>query len=111
MYVFDIDAAGRALEATGASWKQFLRVEALSAGLLRLKSGERDPQQPHTEDEVYFVMRGRARFVAGTSEHEVKPGTVIYVEAGREHRFESVEEDLEALVVFAPAEGSGRPAE
>jgi hypothetical protein len=31
---------------------------------------------------------------------------VIYVAAGEEHRFTDVTEDLAAVVLFAPAEGS-----
>ncbi len=106
MYVFDIDAVRRALEATDSSWKEFMRVETLSAGVYRLKAGERDAQKPHAEDEIYFVTRGRARFVAGENIQEVSAGTVIYVEAGREHRFVDITDDLEALVIFVPAGGS-----
>lgn len=93
------------------SWLEFLRVPALSAGLYRLPAGAADPQEPHTEDELYYVVQGRARFRAGADDREVQPGTVLYVEAGLEHRFHSVQEDLVVLVVFAPAEASQRPAE
>ena len=31
-------------------------------------------------------------------------GTVVFVEAGAEHRFQSIEEDLTVLGFFAPAE-------
>ena len=40
-----------------------------------------------TEDEVYVVLRGRAEFLAGENRQTVSQGTVIFVEAGREHRF------------------------
>jgi len=36
----------------------------------------------------------------------VGPGSVVFVAAGEEHRFTGVTEDLAAVVVFAPAEGS-----
>jgi quercetin dioxygenase-like cupin family protein len=35
---------------------------------------------------------------------EVRPGSVIFVEAELEHRFYDIEEELEVLVYFAPAE-------
>jgi len=39
------------------------------------------------------------------SEHgEVHAGSVIFVEAEAEHRFYDIEEELEVLVFFAPAE-------
>lgn len=106
MFVFDIDAVRRALDAMDSSWKEFMRVETMSAGVYRLKAGERDLQKPHDEDEVYFVTRGRARFAAGENIQEVAAGSIIYVEAGRDHRFVDIVEDIEALVIFTPAEGS-----
>ena len=112
MFVFDIDAVRRALEAMDSNWKEFMRVETMSAGVYRLKAGERDSQKPHTEDEIYFVTKGRAKFAAGENIQDVSAGCIIYVEAGREHRFVDIAEDIEALVIFAPAEGSavaGRP--
>jgi len=92
------------------AWLEFLRVPALSAGLYRLPAGATDPQEPHTEDELYYVVRGRARFRAGADDREVRPGTVLYVESGVDHRFHSIQEDLVVLVLFAPAETSQRQA-
>ena len=85
---------------------EFLRVPAMSLGVYRLPAGGADPQQPHTEDEVYYVVRGRAQFRAGDENCAVEPGTVLFVEAGVEHRFHAIEKDLELLVVFAPAKGT-----
>ena len=113
MLIFDIDAIRRALEARNSNWKEFMKVDTMSAGVYRLKAGESDLQKPHTEDEIYFVTRGQARFAAGESVQEVTAGSIIYVEAGREHRFVDIAQDLEALVIFAPPEGSAatQPAE
>ena len=80
--------------------------DALSMGLYVLPAGDTDPQQPHTEDEVYYVVSGRARFTSGDEERDVHPGMVIFVEKGAEHRFHSITENLMLLVVFAPPRGS-----
>jgi mannose-6-phosphate isomerase-like protein (cupin superfamily) len=85
---------------------EFLRVPELSAGLYVLEAGSADPQSPHSEDEVYVVMRGRCRFLAGEEEREVGAGAVLFVPARMEHRFLDIQERLEALVFFGPAEGS-----
>jgi quercetin dioxygenase-like cupin family protein len=106
MYIFDIEAVRRAMEAMDSKWKEFMRGETLSMGVYRLRAGSTDDQKPHTEDEAYFVTRGRARFQAGESAQDVKAGSVIFVEAGREHRFVDIAEELEALVIFTPPEGS-----
>jgi mannose-6-phosphate isomerase-like protein (cupin superfamily) len=87
-------------------WREFLRVSSLSMGLYRLKAGQRDEQRPHTEDEVYLIISGKASFRAGEQEHAVAPGTLIFVERSLEHRFFDVTEDLTVLVFFAPPEGS-----
>ncbi len=93
-------------QRAGKSYLEFLRTDALSAGLYRLRAGEQDLQHPHTEDEVYYVIGGRARFRAGEDDCAVESGSVLYVEAGLDHRFFDIEEDLEILVFFAPPEGS-----
>ena len=85
---------------------EFLRVPSLSVGIYALPAGAADPQQPHTEDEVYHVVGGRARIRVGAEDRAVEAGTVVFVEAGVEHRFYAIEEDLRVLVFFAPAEGS-----
>jgi quercetin dioxygenase-like cupin family protein len=40
----------------------------------------------------------------GSDHTEVRSGSVIFVEAELEHRFYDIQEELEVLVVFAPAE-------
>jgi quercetin dioxygenase-like cupin family protein len=85
-------------------YHEFLRVASMSAGLYVLAAGSTDPQRPHHEDEMYYVVRGRARFRAGDEDRQVSAGTVLFVAAEIEHRFYDVEEDLAVLVFFAPAE-------
>jgi len=83
---------------------EFLRVPAMSAGLYVLRAGADDLQRPHHEDELYYVVRGKARFRAGKEDRQVAAGDVIFVAAEVEHRFHGVTEELSVLVFFAPAE-------
>ena len=83
---------------------EFLRVTAMSAGVYVLPAGGTDPQKPHHEDEMYYVIRGRARMKIGTDDAAVSSGSVIFVEAQAEHRFYDIREELTVLVFFAPAE-------
>lgn len=85
---------------------EFLKVRDLSMGLYVLPAGGTDPQSPHTEDEVYYVVSGRAKIHVADEEREVQAGSVVYVAKNVEHRFHSIEEDLTVLVFFAPAEYS-----
>ena len=90
--------------SSGRNYLEFLRVPALSAGVYVLPAGGTDPQKPHKEDEMYYVVRGRARMRVGEEDAEVGPGSVIFVEANLEHRFYDIREELMVLVFFAPAE-------
>lgn len=88
----------------GKLYREFLRVPAMSAGLYVLPAGAADPQRPHHEDEMYYVLRGRARFRAGDEDEEISTGSVLFVAAEVEHRFYEIAEELAVLVFFAPAE-------
>ena len=81
----------------GESYYEFFRDSSLSLGIYGLSAGENDPQQPHTEDEVYYIVRGSGRMRVGDQDRAVTPGSVVFVEAGAQHRFHSREEDLEVL--------------
>lgn len=85
-------------------YSEFLRVPTMSVGTYVLAPGATDRQTPHTEDEIYYVVRGTGRFQNGDGDQAVGPGDVLFVPARRPHRFHSVTEELVLLVVFAPAE-------
>jgi mannose-6-phosphate isomerase-like protein (cupin superfamily) len=97
------ELAGK-LGESGELWMEFLRVPAMSAGVYRLAAGQDDPQTPHHEDEIYYVLSGRAVLRAGDREIPAERGSILFVEAEAEHRFERITEDLTVLVFFAPAE-------
>lgn len=88
----------------GHNYFELIRVPAMSAGLYVLQPGEPDKQGPHQEDELYYVVGGRATIRVGTEDRPVAPGTAIFVPAGVEHHFHSITAELQVLVVFAPAE-------
>lgn len=102
--VFALDQLLDKQIATGRSYLEFLRVPAMSAGVYILPVGATDPQRPHQQDEIYYVIRGKAKIRTGAEERSVGQGNLIFVEAGREHRFFDLEQELVVLVIFAPAE-------
>lgn len=89
---------------TGKRYTEFLRVATMSAGVYTLPAGGADTQKPHTEDEIYFVVRGRARFQHGSVERSAEAGDVLFVPARQPHHFHAITEELVLLVVFAPPE-------
>lgn len=59
-----------------------------------------DPQQPHWCDEIYVIISGTGQFRNGEDRNPFKPGDLMYVPAGVEHRFENFSEDFATWVVF-----------
>ena len=88
------------------AYLEFFKVTDLSMGLYVLSAGGVDSQSPHTEDEVYCVLSGKAQIKVANEDRAVRAGSVIYVAKNMEHRFHSIEEELTVLVFFAPAEYS-----
>ena len=108
MDIFQLAEIQNQRAASGKLYREFLRVPSLSVGLYELPAEGADPQQPHTEDEVYFVVSGRGRIQVGEHDQAVGPGSIIFVPAHAPHRFHSIAEGLSVLVFFAPAEYSAR---
>jgi mannose-6-phosphate isomerase-like protein (cupin superfamily) len=101
--VFDIEKVKAGLKGAPVEYREFLRAPTLSCGIYTLRAGAKDMQSPHDEDEVYFVVSGRATLRVGDETHDVKPGSVLYVRATEEHSFFEIEEDMTLLVFFAAA--------
>jgi mannose-6-phosphate isomerase-like protein (cupin superfamily) len=68
----------------------------------------RDTQRPHSQDEVYVIMRGSGLFVNGTQRFVFGPGDVLFAAAGEEHRFERYTEDFMTWVFFYGPDGGER---
>ncbi|MGD8415514.1 MAG: cupin domain-containing protein [Pseudomonadales bacterium] len=103
--VFDINAIQKSLAGDKVQYKQFLNVPSLSCGVYHLPTGSKDMQTPHDEDEVYYVLEGRARMKVGDEDREISAGNVLYVKATETHSFFEIEEDMTLLVFFASEVG------
>lgn len=65
----------------------------------------RDPQNPHTRDEIYFVVAGTGEFVCGEERQPFDPSDLLFAAAGVPHRFENFSDDLTLWVIFYGPEG------
>lgn len=91
-------------------YHEFLRVPTMSVGVYELGAGDEDPQEPHTEDELYYIVSGRATLQVDETAIPVEAGSLVYVPAHVAHRFHTITEALTVLVFFAPAEYTNRDA-
>lgn len=101
---YDLPSISTERAEAGKRYQEFLRIPTMSAGVYVLAAGATDPQKPHREDELYYVVRGRAKMRVASEEQPVRTGSMIFVPANIEHGFFNISEELEVLVMFAPAE-------
>jgi mannose-6-phosphate isomerase-like protein (cupin superfamily) len=94
--------------AQGERFVELFRHGTLSVELYAPR--QKDPQSPHTRDEVYAVVQGTGWFRNGPERHAFAPGDVLFVPAGVEHRFEEFTDDLIVWVFFYGPEGGEPPA-
>ncbi len=95
---------------TTPQWPQGERfIHALAHGTMSVElyaPAGTDPQTPHAQDELYIVHAGTATLVVAGEPVVCAAGTVVFVPARAEHRFESFSADFCAWVVFwGPAGG------
>ena len=110
MNAFEIKDVIQEHGRSGELYHEFFRAPRLSMGLYVLPAGQTDPQKPHTEDEVYYVIKGSGVIRVADEDRPVTAGSIVYVCEGDGHRFHSITEDLTLLVFFAPARRSNAAA-
>jgi mannose-6-phosphate isomerase-like protein (cupin superfamily) len=106
MDAYELAEVASRREAAGRSYLEFISVPDLSLGIYVLAAGQPDLQQPHTEDEAYYVVAGAGRITVGDEVRDVRPGSIVFVASGVPHRFHDITSELTLLVAFGPAEGS-----
>jgi len=106
MDAFELSDLAARQAASGRPYLEFISVPDLSVGLYVLAAGQPDLQRPHTEDEVYYVISGRAKITVGEEVRDVGQGSTVFVGTGVPHHFHDIAEHLTLFVAFGPAEGS-----
>ena len=71
----------------------------MAVGIINLKKNQKDTQQPHDSDEIYYVIGGIGKIIIDGSEQEIKPGNIIYIPKNVSHHFQTVDED-ELIVLY-----------
>jgi mannose-6-phosphate isomerase-like protein (cupin superfamily) len=87
---------------TELPYLEFMRLESMSGYIYELAAGTVDGQEPHDQDEIYYVVKGRSDFTVNDETIAIQPGDVLYVKKFAKHLFSNITEDLSLLVIFAP---------
>ncbi len=98
---FELEELLAQREESDRAYLPFLNVDSLNCGIYVLKAGAFDGQSPHDDEEVYYIIKGKGVLRVDGDDQLVKPGSIVYVQAGIEHQFHSIDEDLTMLVFFA----------
>jgi mannose-6-phosphate isomerase-like protein (cupin superfamily) len=109
--LFSLAAASADLAEVRRSEKRPFTVQHTRGTMVLELYGPRgvDDQQPHTQDELYFVVRGSGTFVCGEERVDFQTGDALFAAAGVEHRFVDFTDDFETWVVFYGREGGEIP--
>jgi len=67
-------------------------------------------QNPHTQDELYIIVRGNGVLFHNGQRDKFRPGDLMFIAAGTEHHFEDFSNDLAVWVVFYGPDGGEIPA-
>ena len=67
-------------------------------------------QTPHTQDEIYFIIRGGGVLIHDSKREPFESGDLLFVAAGTEHQFEDISEDFALWRVFYGPHGGEIPA-
>jgi mannose-1-phosphate guanylyltransferase len=88
-----------------AQFAEVLHTESVTVEIGTYPSSS--PKNPHTEDEVYYIISGSGMIRAGDEIYDVETGDVVFVEQGLEHDFFNIDEEITALTIFV---GSDTPS-
>lgn len=86
------------MELDNSDFLNFFDLQHLQVGILRLKPGEKDTQEPHPLDEIYLVLEGDGFIEIGNKVYTLKNDLFIYVPARVKHRFYGNVQEI--LVVY-----------
>jgi mannose-1-phosphate guanylyltransferase len=95
----------RELEAEDEQFAEVLATESVTVEIGRYPTSS--PKNPHTEDEIYYIISGSGMIRVGDETYDVGAGDVVFVEQGLEHDFFDIDEAITALTIFV---GSADPS-
>lgn len=79
----------------------FLNVETMEVDIINLKKGQKDTQQPHSFDEIYYIISGKGTIEIDGIKNNVNPGKIIYIPKKVPHSFHAISDKIIALYVIS----------
>ena len=79
-----------------------LNTHTMEVGIIKLRKNQKDIQQPHESDEIYYVIGGYGKIKIDKNEYDVKPGNIVYIPKNTSHHFQTINEN-ELIVLYTIA--------
>ena len=97
---FDVEKYIEKIRNGNNYFHTFINRETLAAGVLLLKPGEEDTQEPHQSDEVYFILQGDGFLRIKEKDFPVSQNKIYFVGKNTEHYFHGNARELVVLYFF-----------
>ena len=86
-FEYDTNDYVRKINSGNSYFNTFLNKDTLAAGVLILKPGEEDTQEPHDSDEMYYILEGDGFLKIKNKDYVLKKGKAFFVPKDVEHFF------------------------
>ena len=97
---FDTTEYLNKLKKSNSYFHTFINRESLAAGILFLKPGENDTQDPHDSDEIYYILDGNGFLEINDESYRLKKGQAYFVAKDISHHFYGNTKNLSVLYFF-----------
>ncbi len=97
---FDTKQYVKKIAKSDTYFHTFLNKENIAAGILRLGPGDKDTQEPHESDEVYYVVKGDGFLEIDGINHPISEGMSYFVARKIPHKFHGNKKELVVMYFF-----------
>lgn len=97
---FDVSAYIDKIKKSDSYFHTFINRNTLAAGVLVLQPREKDTQEPHESDEVYYVLAGNGFLRIKDKDYKVSKDKLFFVAKDVVHYFHGNTKELKVLYFF-----------
>jgi len=97
---FDLTSYLGKIKKSSSYFYTFINKSSLTAGLLLLQPGEKDTQEPHDNDEIYYVISGDGFLKIKNKDYKISKDKIFFVEKNVDHYFHGNSKELKVLYFF-----------
>jgi len=97
---FDLSTYIEQLRNDSNYFHTFINRQSLATGVLVLKPGEEDTQEPHGSDEVYYILKGNGFLRIKNKDYKISENKMYFVGKNIEHYFHGNTKELIVLYFF-----------